>query len=67
MKAKLPKAVSRYMSKLAKKAARKMRGSEAAKIRSAKGVEARRRKAREREAAADGSEKVETKEIIGSK
>jgi hypothetical protein len=45
---KIPKSVSSYMSGLALKAAAKIRGTEAARVRSAKAVAARQRKRAER-------------------
>jgi hypothetical protein len=45
----IPKSVSKYMSNLARRANEKMRGTEMARERSRKAVEARRRKATERQ------------------
>jgi hypothetical protein len=50
-KSKIPRAVSRSAGVLARRANAKLRGSEAAKIRSAKAVAARRVKRAERKAA----------------
>ena len=47
---KIPKSVSSYMSGLALKAAAKIRGTEAARLRSAKAVAGRQRKRAERKA-----------------